>query len=202
MAGRPKRKAMVAELERLTRAEFGEEPATHLDFVVEWTESGRMINELLDLLSVAAGDEVKRSMLMRYLNDTFDGAERRVADARVEGAHALVEDAFEVLEDVGADKDQVARAKAQAEMRQWLAGKWNRGAYGEPKAGVNVQLNLGSAFLDSLRRQAQSSRLSATPARAFSSVGAEGSALPAGSSAIVPAIADEAQDVTFEVLSG
>ena len=195
---------MIAELERLTRAEFGDEPASHLDFVVEWTESGRLIKDLLVLLSDAAGDEVGRAMLMRYLDENFPDVTRRLADARVEAAHALVEDAVDALENVGADRDQVARAKAQADMRQWLAGKWNRGAYGEPKAGVAVQINMGGAFLESLRRQAERARQVSSPARAFRSDSVESTHLTSGEPeqrAIVGAIEQPTEDVTFEVLS-
>jgi hypothetical protein len=202
MAGRPKRRAMIDELERRTREEFGDEPeATHLDYVVRWVASGGTVIGLLADMGDVVSD-VKRAMLMSYLELQY-GAEvsRRMSEARIEGAHSMVEDAAEIVEGTKPYKDDIALSKLRADTKNFIASRWNRAVYGEPKAGVAVQVNLGSAFLDALRRQSERARLSSSPARAFVSDGAEQAALPAGSSAIVPAIADEAQDVTFEVLS-
>lgn len=195
---------MIDELERRTREEYEDEAegGTVLDYVVRWQESGQTLTALCLEISDKIGLEVNRGALTRYLGETFgDVADVRLERARRVGAHAIAEGNIDIVEDVSASKEAIARAKLQTDVRSWVAGKWNRADYGEPKAGVAVQVNLGSAFLDSLRRQSERARLEVANARALHSDGADPSALPAGSSAIVPAIADEAQDVTFEVLS-
>lgn len=191
---------MIAELERRTREEYDDEQATHLDYVVRWVASGGTVIGLLDDM----GQGVKRGMLMDYLEQQF-GAEvsRRMSDARIEGAHSMVEDAAEIVEGTRADKDEIALSKLRADTKTFIAGRWNRQAYGEPRAGAQVQINIGSAFLEALRRRAGAARVVAAPERAFRSEGAEISALPAGdqaSSAIDPAIAQPAQDVSFEII--
>lgn len=194
---------MIAELERRTREEFEDDPdATHLDYVVGWVESGGTIVGLLEEM----GDGMyRRAMLMKYLEAQY-GAEvtRRMNDARVEGAHAMVEDAAEIVDNARADKDSIALAKLRSDSKNFLASRWNRAAYGEPKAGIALQVNLGSAFLDSLRR-ANQAQLDSRRSPAFrSDSGAEESAHLTKSgeqAAIAGAIASEAQDVTFEVLS-
>jgi hypothetical protein len=198
MAGKPLRRAMIAELERRTREEFNDEQeATHLDYVVRWVESGGTVIGLLKDMNQG----VQRGMLMDYLEKQY-GAEvsRRMSEARIEGAHAMVEDGAEIVDNARADKDSIALAKLRADTKAWIAGRWNRQAYGEPKQGAQVQINIGSAFLDSLRRRAESTRLDAQRARAFTSDSAEISALPEGSSAIVPAIAAPNDEVSFEIL--
>jgi hypothetical protein len=181
---------MIAELERRTREEYEDEPeATHLDYVVRWVESGGTVIGLLADMNETVED-VKRAMLMDYLEQQY-GAEvsRRMSEARIEGAHSMVEDAAEIVEDTRADKDEIALSKLRADTKTFIAGRWNRQAYGEPKQGVQLQINMGSAFLDALRRRASEARVASAHSRAFSNDGAEISALPEGSSAIVPAIA-------------
>lgn len=188
---------MIAELERRTREEFDNDEATHLDYVVQWVEGGGTVVGLL----AAMDQDVKRGMLMKYLEQQY-GAEvsRRLSEARVEGAHALVEDAAEIVEEARADKDSIALAKLRADTKTWIAGRWNRQAYGEPKQGVQLQINMGSAFLEALRRRAEEARVETNRARAFRSDGADSSAHLEGTSAIAGAIAQPAQDVSFEIL--
>jgi hypothetical protein len=199
MAGRPLRRAMIAELERRTREEFDDPTATTLDYVVSWVEGGRTLVGLLNEMT-HLGD-IKRGMLTRYLSDEFgDDAQLRLVSARMVGADALVEDGLEGVENSRSDKDSIALAKLKSDSKQWLAGKWNRAVYGEPKAGVAVQINMGSAFLESLRRQAERGRVESSRPRAFVSPANDLPALVESSSAIAPAIAEEAQDVTIEVV--
>jgi hypothetical protein len=70
----------------------------------------------------------------------------------------------EILENVKADRDHINKAKAQSDLRTWLASKYDRATFGNDAAQVNVQLNMGQLHLDALRRRAVPAMVTAAPA--------------------------------------
>src|SRR4051794_4132134 len=112
MSGKPRRRALVAELDARTAAMFAEEnqPATHLDYVCRWVESGQTVNAMVAELVPAvqrrwAESEgtggadlapVTRGSFMSYLNATFGEEETdiRLARARRACAHVLNEESL------------------------------------------------------------------------------------------------------------
>jgi hypothetical protein len=93
---------------------------------------------------------LSRSQVSRYLNSCEPGASERLLLARETGADALVEEAVDLLDVTPENRDAIAKAKARADIRTWLAGKWNRPSYGENKQ-VNVDISIAGLHLDALR---------------------------------------------------
>lgn len=85
------------------------------------------------------------------------GEEREEAwkEAKEIAAHALVDEAGEILENDG--KAPVTSAEMQwlkqrANHAKWKAERFNPGEYGEEKQGVEVNLDVGNLHLDALRQ--------------------------------------------------
>ena len=153
VAGQPRKKAMVGELER--RARRNEQ--TTLEYVADWVESGKTITQLKDSINESLEVEEEqgctRAMLSRYVNRELEGLDT-LAEARAEGSHGMAESAITIIDEPAEDKVQAAQRKTQAEMRLKLAGFWNRKEYGEQRGpDVNVNLNLGELHLDALRHR-------------------------------------------------
>jgi hypothetical protein len=158
MAGKPKRAAMIAELERLTRQEFGDEPASHLDYAELWVASGHTILELADVLSKRIFptpdgqepvDRIHREALSKYLN----GLEKQrdegtLTRARARASHALAEETLKLAD--GANEDNVQVVALQVRSRQWLTEKWNAAEFGQQKPGLTI--NIGTLMLEALRQ--------------------------------------------------
>ena len=152
LAGRPKQRALVAELERRAREEIGDE-ATSLDYVVAWVASGKTQLALVNEISRTTGHEIMHATMAKYLRDRFgDEASVRLEAARREGAHVMVDDAIEIIEDADtSSRERLQHAKMKADIRMWTAGKFNREQYGENK-GAHVQISIAGLHLDALRR--------------------------------------------------
>lgn len=151
MAGRPKTRAV---LDRLTTLGASEEPEqTALEYVTHRLAGGDKVLDIAEELEKELKFPVQYGMVIKALKiDNDDVAvANALASARKEGAHAKVEEAEQIADDVAADKDMIARAKLQAEMRLWAAERNNRDAYGTVKAAP-VTINIAELHIDSLRR--------------------------------------------------
>lgn len=104
-----------------------------------------------------------RGMLYLWIDMDRDRRRRLLQEARERSADAHAEDGLEILDGLEAEmavtSAEVQRANSRANYRKWLAGVRNREAYGEPKAGVDVNVNIGSLHLDALRAHANSEAL-------------------------------------------
>lgn len=154
MAGQPRKRAMILDLERRTREHFEDNEHTVLDYVEAWTENGDTLVKLADDIaeSAAEGKDLTPAQITRYLNSTFGEVQvkARLDLARQRGAHMLVERRQEDISSV-TDKDDVPAEKLRNDMSIWLAGKWNRAELGEQRANVQVQVNVGQLHLDAMR---------------------------------------------------
>lgn len=153
MAGQPRKKAMVTELERRANRR----QITPLEYVAEWVEAGKTLTalaaDITKALKLEEEDSVTRPMLSRYVNTELDGLEA-MRDARSEGSHGMAESSIDIIDQPAADKVQAAQQKASAEIRLKLAGFWNRAEYGEQKGPqVNVNLDMGQLHLDAMRQR-------------------------------------------------
>lgn len=153
MAGQPRKRAMIRELEKRAR----ERECSVLEYAVECVESGWTLTQLVESLNDAidqGDDYVTRAMVSRYLNHELEGADQLAAARRGDGAHGLAESALTVIDEETEDKVQAARNKTRAEMRLKLAGFWNRQEYGEQRGpSVAVNLDLGQLHIDALRQR-------------------------------------------------
>ena len=141
---------MVAELER--RAREIDPAMTAIDYVCERTAAGDTFRAICRDLVDAIGHSLEGGTLSSWVNGNAD-YRMKITAARALGATNLVEEGMEILDDADESREAVAKAKARADYRQWLASKWNRPQYGQDQAQVNVQVNMGSLLLDSLRRR-------------------------------------------------
>lgn len=142
---------MLAELQALADAAFDpEDEATPTDYVVSYVASGGILNQLAEKLRVSR----------HFLTDTLRKMEReaareelhpRLVRARLEGAHALAEEANTLVDNVIADKEEILKAKLRAERRERLAGAWNRQEFGQDKGQVSVAINLPGLHLAALQ---------------------------------------------------
>lgn len=137
-----KRAAMVAAL-----ASIGGE-----DGVLDRVRAGETLKDIADHVSRKSGTRIAASILGSWMNAT---PERKAAlvQARKDSAPALVETAMSLLDEADHDREAIAKAKAQADIRTWLASKYDRQTFGNDAAQVNVQVSLGDMHLDALRQR-------------------------------------------------
>ena len=111
------------------------------------------------LARYAAEHGVTRSTLSRYVH-SLPGAKEDLRVAREAGAHALVDQARDILEKlVSPDRDAIALAKAKVELTMWYAERLNQTDFGGAKQQVNVQVNMGSLSLDAMRNRVVTARV-------------------------------------------
>lgn len=163
MAGQRKRRALAEALERRAKQELGDE-ATPLDLAEQWVANGKTLLALAKETTTVDGEPVSRELVSRYLYTEFgEDARQRLTAARARGAHALVEEAQEIVDGAAPTREAIQHAKLRADMRTWLAGRWNREELGEAK-GPRVSISIGQLHLEALRaRSLQGSVLPQLP---------------------------------------
>jgi hypothetical protein len=155
MAGRPRRTALLQCLERRTR-EWAEtqDDGTYdmLDYAESWIAGGNTLTKLAAEISEDSKLEISRDMLKRVLAEGRKAeADRRLAEARIDGAHGLVEEAISIVDKASdADKDKLTHAKMKAETRLWAAERWNKKELGRAP-DVAITINNNTLHLDALR---------------------------------------------------
>lgn len=150
MAGRPKEQKLLQVLRKRAHEEVGPK-ASCTDYVVAWIETGRTISELAASVAAEMGESCSRSWLSGVLNRRAED-KARIATARVEAAHALVEDAIKIADEPAESTVDVQRNRLRAETRTKIASWWNREAYGD-RATHQVSVDWGQLHLDALRRR-------------------------------------------------
>lgn len=200
MAGNPRRRALIAELERRTRELFEDDASkTHLDYAIDWIEGGRSILDLYREIESEKKIGISRGSLHRYFNDFEPGAEKKLNDARARGAYAIVDDTIEIADEKVSSSEDAARARNQIASRQWVAERFSRTAFGQQRQGVQVNVTAAGLHLDALRV-----RVTVDDAPARESDMSQIDTLQTdtlGSGAIAGAIASEAEVVSIEPAS-
>lgn len=174
MAGRPKRQAILRELEKRTRERFNEsEDGEHtvLDYVCSWIESGVTLIGLTQEVANAVRFPIDRSVIPRLLRDTFGDveADMRLSKARAIASHTLAEESLTLLDSPQSDMIGMVQARERSKSRQWLAGKWNQDVYGSTKA-VQIAIAVGDLHLDALRARQAGKAVAAGQAVAIGSL--------------------------------
>jgi hypothetical protein len=155
MAGRQRRKEMIHQLERRlaawTETQEEEKQYTVLDYVVDWVESGRTLLQLSNEVGEAMQWDISRAMLVNYVTAGDPILKRRLEKARLEGAHGAVDVATQIIDDAPTyDKEQLAKAKARADVRLWTAERWNKKELGKA-ADVQITVNNNTLHIDAMR---------------------------------------------------
>ena len=103
---------------------------------------------------VAAAFGVSRSSFYGWVKQGGDERRATFEDARRQSADAHAENAVKILDEASSDSTaEVTLARAQSDVRKWLATCFNRAQYGDPGVSVKVNnaLNLGQLHLDALK---------------------------------------------------
>lgn len=151
MAGHERRRKVRALLLAEAQRELGTD-ADALDYVEYRISNGTSMRELAAEVT-AVLDFVVRSTLVEDAaahGHEAGAATERVKAARARGAGQLVEEGKQLIDNVAPDRDAIAKAKAQSDIRALIASRWNRPEWGEaPKQVTNV--SIGSLHIDALR---------------------------------------------------
>ncbi len=148
MAGQPRKRAMVAELEERAAAA---DSSTILEYVEDWVSSGGTLLQLAESTSSSAQVDITRHMVSKYVH-SLPGGPEMLSRARKDGGDGLADQAIEIVDREAESKEQIASNKNAAEMRLKMAGFWNP-SYQPQQKGVNVQLTFGQLHLDALRHR-------------------------------------------------
>jgi hypothetical protein len=153
MAGRPKRKAALATIERRGGVEY------LTDFLV----AGGTVTQLAHDLGL------HRGYLHRLLKEHPE-LSKALETARAEAADAHAEAGFEIMRRLRADRKEerekaapgtraselsaldVSIAKEEAAQHRFIAQSWNQQRYGSQQNQTHVTVNLGDMHLDALKK--------------------------------------------------
>jgi hypothetical protein len=127
---------------------------TLLDYVCdEWLSGGKTVIQLAEDLTKEMKVDVSRDTVRRviYASDERPAVEERLNNARAAGASILVEEAQAIADSAAPNRDAIAKARMQVDIRTWIAGKNNRAQFGDQKS-VGLTINIGQLHLDALRR--------------------------------------------------
>lgn len=162
---RPRRNAMIAELERRTREYFEDQDHTPLDYVAAWTERGRTLTALAQSVTEAVNGskdlkpgqfEISRHQIDQYLRELAGGAQvtELLKQARKAGAHGLVEEGIQALDNGSDERDTANANRLRLEARERLAAVWDRESFAKSGNNVNVSLSFASLHLAALQHAA------------------------------------------------
>lgn len=153
MAGHARRRAVRSILLAEAARELGPN-ADALDYLCYRIENGTTQKEIAAEIT-AVLDYVVRSSLVRAAaveGHDAGAASERLTQARARGAGELVEEAKELIDNVAPDRDAIAKAKAQSEVRQFIASRWDRTNWGEQRQQV-TNVSIGNLHIEALRSQ-------------------------------------------------
>lgn len=146
MAGRPKLKKLAQHIESLGGDHI------IMDQIAAGEKMKHIAGSLRGFLPGDA-DYPSKSEIYRWIHLSED-REDAWQEARRISAHTVVDNIDELLEDAQETVVTSAEAsivKKRAEHAKWLAGVYNRHAYGEEKEQANVNVSIGELHLDALR---------------------------------------------------
>ena len=153
MAGRPKRKAALAEIDSRGGVEY------LTDFLV----SGGTVTQLAGELGL------HRGYLHRILKDHPE-LSKALEQARIDAADAHAEAGFEIMRRLREERKQeranapegtrarelsaldMSIAKEEAAQHRFIAQAWNQSRYGGQQNQTHVTVNLGDMHLDALKK--------------------------------------------------
>lgn len=151
MAATPKRRRVRAALLNRAHSAIGPE-ASELDYVIAYVQDGGMVASLAEELATELGESVSRSFLSMVVHRLTDDATDRITAARREGAHALAEEAVTIVDGAPDTREGIQKAKLRADLRTWLASRWNASEFGE-QAKTRINISVGQLHIDALRQR-------------------------------------------------
>lgn len=149
VAGRPKRRAMIEELERLTKDYFDEDTGSTLDYAVAQIQSGKTIADMARSITTSLNVPISREMVTSYLH-SLPEAHERIAGAKPTQALAMIEEAIAIVDEKPTDKLAVSWAMNKARVRESHARMINP-EFQQQKQQGGLTLNIGALHLSALR---------------------------------------------------
>ncbi len=111
-----------------------------------------MLGEGKQMARICYETKLSKAAILDWLESDPARAEA-ASRARARAAHALVDEALEIADDVDSDhQGELQKAKLRIQARHWAAERWNRPLYGAQNASANVTINLGDLHLQALRK--------------------------------------------------
>jgi AcrR family transcriptional regulator len=92
--------------------------------------------------------DVSRGMLYEWLHKD-ETRWQRYQEAREIGAHAMADEALDIVD--RATNDTITVDRERAKVRQWLAERANKKDFGKDRGDVNLNLSIGDLHLDALQ---------------------------------------------------
>lgn len=123
------------------------------EHVFDMLRSGMSVRRIAETFDVPGHGSISRPLMYRW-RDRSPTRKEGWAAAMREGAHALAEDAGDILEDLPEDPTsaQVAKAKGISEHKKWLAGLRDRDKYGQGPSTVVGVIGLPELHIEALRQ--------------------------------------------------
>ena len=169
MAGSSLKQRVKAALAARATARLEDPDANALDYACDWIASGGSIKALAVDLTIELGTSVSRPFLSGVLH-SFPDAEARLEAAKREGAGAMMDDAVHIADKAGPTPADVAKARLQVGVRQFMAEKFDPAVFGA-KASATVNLNIGQLMLAALQAPPPLREIVTPPAVALLGVG-------------------------------
>jgi hypothetical protein len=115
-------------------------------------ENGTTLTDIAAEVTAVMGEIVRPTLVREAaIYDHDPGrARERIKASQAQGANAFVEEAKHIIDNVAPDREAIAKAKEQANIRTFIASRWNRKEWGEQK-GPDVSVSIGSLHIDALR---------------------------------------------------
>lgn len=138
MAGKPVTREVLARIKE--RGGFGP--------ILERRAEGDSIN------AIAKDYGCSRGTLMIILNSKKLAP--KLVEAQKLGAHANVEKALELLEEIDPEgpsgQARIALANSKVKLLQWMAEKYDKEFFGPPKPGPTVNVNIADLWLNEVKK--------------------------------------------------
>lgn len=134
-------KAEVSKASKTIHAFGGEE------YVWQELTKGITTTAVCKMMGVSPG------AFYRWVERGGEARQQSYARAKAAAAHALVEDSLAIADETqyAESNVQVASAKLRTDVRWRIAQAWNKEAYGQQQAEINI--NLGDIALSALRKR-------------------------------------------------
>lgn len=120
--------------------------------ILERIASGETVADVARTVLKPDGQPISRNFLSTLLH-ADPARSAQVYRARDEGSDAMVDDGLHLVDKAQSDRDSIAKAKVQAEMRLKVAGFISRERWGETKQAVTVTVNAATLHVDALRHR-------------------------------------------------
>lgn len=141
-------------------AEVEGEDGDALTFVLDWVRGGETLAKLTDKINKRQHDcVVGRTAIVTWLRQEYgaENVDALLLKARADSAHALVDEARQIVDDCPLSKEDLMHARMRSDLRLWQAERYDKQAYGKQGDGAQVVVNILDLHLTALQARASRS---------------------------------------------